>query len=399
MNDSDLYLSAEEASQVLNISVPTLYAYVSRKMIRSERVEGTRERKYWRADIDRLRGKAASAAEQPTAPLTSVSRITLITDGGLFFRGHDAIELAEHTSVEALAALLWGGDEETLFGRPPTPAPDVWPRLKPSFEKLGMSERVVALFPMIERANPRAYDLSPSGYARTGAEALRWFAALVAQSDKVPMQPLHQFLAKAFKAPAGFDDVIRRTLVLSADHEFDPINYAVRAVANVGVTPYQAITVGLIASQGQRFQAERYGATSRFLQELLAAKDATAVVVQRLRGGESLPGFSVLRSRPDPRTAAMMGALERVIGDDREFQRLQAAQLAARDVAGLTMDFIVPSLFVGHRLGLRGEELAVSALGRIVGWIAHSMEQFHEHELVRPRAAYAGKLPKAPSGG
>jgi len=57
------------------------------------------------------------------------------------------------------------------------------------------------------------------------------------------------------------------------------------------------------------------------------------------------------------------------------------------------MDFILPALFVGHRLGLIGEELAVTALGRIVGWVAHAMEQYHCHGLVRPHAAYVGPLP------
>jgi citrate synthase len=63
------------------------------------------------------------------------------------------------------------------------------------------------------------------------------------------------------------------------------------------------------------------------------------------------------------------------------------------------MEFIVPALFIGHRLGLRGDELGLSALGRIVGWVAHAMEQFHGHELVRPRATYVGLLPGEARGG
>jgi citrate synthase len=73
--------------------------------------------------------------------------------------------------------------------------------------------------------------------------------------------------------------------------------------------------------------------------------------------------------------------------------RLQAAQRVAMDASGAVMDYIVAALFVGHYLGFAGEELAVSALGRMVGWIAHAMEQFHHHDLVRPGASYTGLLP------
>ena len=39
-NDDDLYLSAEEAARQLEVSVTTLYSYVSRKVLRSEQIEG-----------------------------------------------------------------------------------------------------------------------------------------------------------------------------------------------------------------------------------------------------------------------------------------------------------------------------------------------------------------------
>src|SRR3981081_1295432 len=113
MEPETLYLNADEAASALGVSVATLYAYVSRKMVRSERVEGSRSRKYWKADIDRLSGRLAPSVVGPSqAALVSQSAITLITENGLFFRGHDAIALSQHASVESLAALLWPGGEK-----------------------------------------------------------------------------------------------------------------------------------------------------------------------------------------------------------------------------------------------------------------------------------------------
>ncbi len=62
----DLYVSAEAAAEMLSVSLPTLYAYVSRKKIRSQPVPGTRRSRYWRADIERIAGGGdAPAAERP----------------------------------------------------------------------------------------------------------------------------------------------------------------------------------------------------------------------------------------------------------------------------------------------------------------------------------------------
>jgi citrate synthase len=57
MASDALYLSAEQAARALEVTVATLYAYVSRKQIRSERIAGSRARRYWRADIERLRDR------------------------------------------------------------------------------------------------------------------------------------------------------------------------------------------------------------------------------------------------------------------------------------------------------------------------------------------------------
>lgn len=58
------------------------------------------------------------------------------------------------------------------------------------------------------------------------------------------------------------------------------------------------------------------------------------------------------------------------------------------------MTCIFPAIFVGHFLGMKGEELGISLVGRIVGAIAHAKEQFHGSELVRPRSTYNGILPQ-----
>src|SRR3982074_2431990 len=96
------YLSAEQAAKALNVSLQTLYAYVSRKGVRSLAIPGTRKRRDWKAGIDRLLDKKLPALITPE-PLKHESEITLLTGSDVFYRGHNAVELAEHSSFDSVA--------------------------------------------------------------------------------------------------------------------------------------------------------------------------------------------------------------------------------------------------------------------------------------------------------
>jgi citrate synthase len=322
------------------------------------------------------------------------TKITLLTEEGLYYRGRNAIDLAETETFEAVAALLWEADVQAAFTGQVPAVPASYAKLKRSLGDLTVAERAMALLPTIERANPRLYDLSKAGMARAGADLARWYAAIIAGANGPSAAPLHEFIAASLGAPPAIADVVRRLLILAADHEFDPTTFAVRAVANAGITPCCAVLTGLIVSGGQRLQAGRAGAASRLLEEIVASSDPRDSIVARFRNGEPLPGFSLPKNRNwDPRAEAMMRALDASFGDDLEFKRLRRATDTALDVAGLQPDFILPATFVGRRLGLKGQELIIASLGRIAGWIAHAMEQYHAQELVRPRANYTGALP------
>jgi citrate synthase len=398
-----LYTTAKEAAAALGVSIPTLYAYVSRGLIRSQGVAGSRNRRYWKVDIERLKGRrmlhehsqGQPGSGEETRGLVDETKITLLTQRGLYYRGRDVADLAETASFESVAALLWEADPGTVFTKSLPSAPPSLARLRRSLAELPVIEQAMALFPLIERANPRSYDLSKPGFARTGADLSRWFAAILVGANVPTDAAVHEFIAESLGAPKGFDDIIRRLLIVCADHEFDPTTYAVRAAANAGVTPYYAVVTGIIASRGQRLQAGRMEAAARLLDEILSIADPRDCIVARFRNGEQLVGFgSPVHDKMDPRAAIVMDALKRKFGDDLEVKRLLRAADTAAEISGALMEFILPAIFVGRKLGLKGQELAVGSLGRAAGWIAHAMEQYHGHPLIRPRARYTGPLPE-----
>src|SRR5450631_1511941 len=123
------YLTADEATDILGISRATLYAYVSRGLIRSEEADaGKRTRRYHAEDVERLRRRQEqrrdpdqSAAETLNWGVPVVdSALTKIADGRCYYRGYDVADLAEQRTVEEVASLMWMGDFDrwdSLAGR------------------------------------------------------------------------------------------------------------------------------------------------------------------------------------------------------------------------------------------------------------------------------------------
>jgi citrate synthase len=392
--EDGLYLSADEAASILGVSLATLYAYVSRKNIRSLKVDGSRSRRYWAADIQRLakpkHDVITTVAEPPR--IAGSSAITLLTDKGLYYRGHDVAQLAASASVEEVAELMWqapGAFGDTLPKRPKAATP-----LLKAFAEMHPVEKAIALFPLIERENPKAYDLSPEGYARTGVDVVRWMAALMVGADGPSTQPLPAFIVSTLGVDHAFEDLARRVLILSMDHELDPSTFTVRAAANTGVTPYYAAITGLCSFRGRRLAYSRGETVGRLLEEICIAQDPQAPVLQRYREGEAIPGFgSNVHGVADPRAQSLWSTLEGMFAGDIEFQRLVKAAQIAQELLQQPPDFILLLSFVGRKLKLEGRELALPAVGRVIGWLAHASEQYHHQSLVRPRAKYTGPLP------
>src|SRR5689334_16826701 len=112
-----ILLSARQAADRLGIKLDTLYAYVSRGRLRSVSVPGSRERRYRVEDVEALLDlrsgdrPARTGGGEALAPVIA-SSICLIEDGRFYYRGRDAVGLAERASLEEIAVLLWRADAE-----------------------------------------------------------------------------------------------------------------------------------------------------------------------------------------------------------------------------------------------------------------------------------------------
>src|SRR5690606_21355276 len=112
-----------EAAAELGVSVATVYAYVSRGLLRSLPQPGSRRRLYRRDDLRALREGREVPADMasPLAPIES--GITLLRGDAVFHRGRDLADLARRSSLEAVARLMWDIADPDPFALPPPVLP------------------------------------------------------------------------------------------------------------------------------------------------------------------------------------------------------------------------------------------------------------------------------------
>lgn len=393
-----MLISAQEAARRLGVKPATLYAYVSRGLLRSSPGPDSRARRYYVEDVQRLmgqrhRGGRSGTPLKPFDKLTPVldTNLSLIENERLYYRGEDASALAETADLEAVAQLLWGldaseppkigvlrGELRSLLVRSRLPATAM--------------ERALSVLVGLGMKDVGALDISPQAVVRTGSRLVSALAASVTTTLPNAV-PVHRQLADAWGLDEQGADLVRRCLVLAADHELNASTYVARCIASTGASPYAAVVGALGALSGPRHGGET-SAVEMLLREVLRTADLRGAIASRLQRGERIPGFGQpLYPNGDPRAAHIFDALKA-----SRYARHSAAPLQiAREISALigrrpNVDFALGLLSVVLKLP-PGSGLGIFLVARSVGWIAHLMEQYATATIIRPRARYVGLLP------
>ncbi|MDP8959721.1 MAG: citrate synthase family protein [Actinomycetota bacterium] len=405
------YLSAREAAQLLGVKVETLYAYVSRGLVRSLPAGQGRERRYRREDMERLRARRPPGARPARVddalhwgePLLE-SSVSWIGEGGPVYRGHPALRLAgDQVPFEAVAELLWSG---SLPDRPPP-----W-----EVDGLGVSpDRLAALLPMgsaplaplsvlvpaLAAQDPGRFDNhSRRVVPRARALIVRLAAGLALPEglQRVPAAlespvPLAKVTGVALGAEESSPVVqaLNQALVLLVDHELNASTFAARVAASTGADIYSCVAAGLAALSGPVHggAGERVAA---LIEEAGRPERAEAVVHSRARRGEPMPGFGHrLYPHGDPRGVPLLELAGELAPGSSTVQTCLAL-VAVMEEAGRgapNVDFGLVALVAA--LGLpAGAAVRIFAVARCAGWIAHALEQYEAGVLLRPRARRPG---------
>ena len=394
---SGLYLSAREASAELAISPATLYAYVSRGLIRSEPSQDSRSHRYRAEDVRGLKERRTPSPEprgmrsfDADLPVMD-SAIATITEDGPIYRGVNCIDLAQKDTLEHAATLLWDVTGVDPF------APDNCPHVSDAMRAIAEAarqaspiDRAVAVLALAASADPRAFTRAPDGRAMVGGRILRLVVATMLNRAPSP-QPLHLQIAKAW-APdhKHAADLVRRALVLLAEHELNASAFTVRCAASTGLNLYDAMIAGLVALKGPKHGGA--GVLAAQFVKALADREVAPIIRERVALGERFAGFGHgVYKHGDPRAQSLLDALARA-GAAEKLTREIPERIAEATGEFVNIDYALAVLV--HTLGMPpGNELVLFAMARTVGWIAHASEQLQHGRLIRPRARYIGPAP------
>jgi citrate synthase len=417
----DEFLTAREAAGLLGVKLPTVYAYTSRGLIQSVPGAKGRARRYRRSDLERLcarrdaragHGPVAAAALRQGEPVMD-SAITMISlERGPLYRGRAAIDLArEGRSFEWVAEGLWSGDWSDR------PEPSNWQPEGLGFELDGLLQvlptRVAPLSVMsvvialLAARDPGRFSWHPDAVLTRARALLRRTVAVLAlgRPDVDPAEAIAASLeapnlalavGAAFSRELADEEqaVLNRALVLAADHELNASTFAARVVASTGADVYGCLSAALAALSGPRHggAADRVDA---FLLEAGPSERVEQVVHDRQRRGEVIEGFAhpIYAPHADPRGTLLVEIARDLRGSSPEVQSVLALVDAMQEggFGGPSID--VGLVAVARALALPiGSATALFAVGRTVGWVAHSLEQYEAGYLLRPRARYREDL-------
>ncbi len=399
---SDPGLTAEEAAQLLGVKRQTIYAYVSRGILHRQMAMDGRTSRFDRSEVEALRlGRRPDTDGEMRTMLTT--RLTRVSDEGLWIRGRDLIGMVESgAGFTEVADLLWD-----------SPAEEPWPSLDDgdgdgdgpqasigSHAAPALLDQLRVIVAIESSADPLRHDLSPKSVRAAGRRAVLAMAKRIGR-ESTRQQPDAGSLGGLLldrlgpgSAPAAQRRSVDVALALLADHGLAASTFAARIAASVRADPYSVIGAGLGALGGTL-----HGAASAAVHELYVAAeaqgDAAAAVGDAQRRGR-LPGFGHMVYRAqDPRYSALMAQIVDAWSDDGRLQTV----FRVRDLVGERSDAI-PNVdlalgaltYLAHLPPDGGE--AIFAIARTTGWLAHAMEEYEEKALrFRPRARYIGNRP------
>ena len=342
--------------------------------------------------------------------------------GILSYRGIDIHELAERSTFEETAFLLWNGhlpngEGLTAFSATlaaarqlPTPVLDFLRGLPKESSPMEVLRTAVSLLPIYEGdGTSTAHDAN----LRKSFALTAQIAMIVAIFDRlrkgravVEADPTLSHAANFLWMLTGErpSDTAARALdvalILHADHELNASTFAARVIAATLSDMHSAITGAIGALKGPL-----HGGANEAVMKLLYAVDASGEdPVEHVRGllaaRQKISGFGHrVYTTEDPR-ATHLRQMSHDLGQDANpkwYKMSREIELFVKEQKRLNanVDFYSASTYT--TLGIDMDLFTpIFAVSRIAGWCAHVLEQHDDNRLIRPRAEYTGPAYPAP---
>ncbi|MCK0111269.1 helix-turn-helix domain-containing protein [Ornithinimicrobium sp. F0845] len=383
-------LTTAAVADYLGVKIQTVYAYVSRGVLAPVRREAGTGSLFRLEDVQSLVGSGRSGRRRrPTVSDDVRTTITEVSAGGLAYRGHDVLDLAETASFEQVRVLLTG-----QAGSDGVPTAEEQDALRGLVGALPVGTAPLDRFKhavLVGAATDVGrHDRSPSAVAHAGRRSA-WLMALTLPGARIAPEAaptLAATLATALQpCPAGLLDAV---LVVLADHDLAVSTTAVRVAVSSGADAYSALLAGLAAADSPQHMVAPVRAVD-WLERAVHAPQETLDVA--LAGEQPPPGFGhLVYTDQDPRAQLLLDRL----GEDVPPQELAALRLVEEELLVrrgwvLNVDLALALLVRAHRVP-RHAGPVLFACARTAGWAAHAIEELQEPGMrFRLRGVYSGR--------
>ena len=334
--------------------------------------------------------------------------------GVLILRGHYLQQIAGRRSFEWLTGVLW----QDFVDRDLSEAAL---RHDLGQARVRAFDRLRELLPIAGRLTPLAGvrlllasvpdDADDAPPLLTATVAVGLAAVIRIRDGKAPLAPDPQIghaadFLRMLKGAAPTQDeaaALDTYLVTAADHGLNASTFTARVAASTRASLTDAVTAALCALKGP-LHGGAPGPVLDMLDAIGPVGNAEAWLDAEVMGGDRLMGFGhrVYRVQ-DPRSDVVKAVVSRLNRDMGRLYYAEAVEQAALAVLAkrkpnrslqTNLEFYTALLL--EALGLpRDAFTGAFAVARVVGWIAHALEQQAGGRLIRPQSDYIGPQPSA----
>jgi citrate synthase len=333
--------------------------------------------------------------------------------GVLILRGHYLQEIAGRRSFEWLTGVLW----QDFVERPLAEAAlrrDLGHAREQAFARMREALPIAARLPPLSALRqllasvPDDADDAPLLLTATVAVGLAAVIRIRDGGSPVAPDPHAGHAADFLRmlrgtAPSPAEAAALDTyLVSAADHGLNASTFTARVAASTRASLTDAVTAALCALKGP-LHGGAPGPVLDMLDAIGPAENAEAWLDAAVMRGDRLMGFGhrVYRVQ-DPRSdvvKSVVSQLNRDIGRLRYAEAVEQAALAVlakrKPNRSLQTNLEFYTALLLEALGIpRDAFTGAFAVARVVGWIAHALEQQAGGRLIRPQSDYIGPQPK-----
>ena len=342
--------------------------------------------------------------------------------GGLYYRGYEIHDLADHATFEEVAHLLLvghkpSGDELQRFNAEvaaeravPGWIIDIVRRVAPhthpmdtlrtgvsllshvdpdvadhsSAANLRKAKRLLAKIPTLIGAGQRAIDGQPALAPRPGANHAANLLYLMTGREPSPLE-------------AKVMDV---SLILYAEHEFNASTFTARVIAATLSDLHSAVCGAIGALKGP-LHGGANEAAMEMVQEIGSLDNVERFMANAFATKRKIMGFGHRVYKKGDHRAPILWKWGLKLAKERpQFQKwfdigahVQRVMLAQKKIHP-NVDF--PCGLTYFTMGIPVPQYTpIFVASRIAGWCAHVMEQHADNRLIRPLSRYTGPVPRS----